>query len=198
MIEWKAELEILFSIAETQCHAAYAAATHGLAGKWVYLARTTPNIAALLLPLEHVIQIKFLPALSGRAPPNTVQRDLLALPARLGGICLGDPSKRAHDEFAASVLVTSPLKNLISSLNGTYTSCCEVRHPQQEACATTGSCRPSEATAPHFPATNNDPGSGVGCLELVDCTPSHRAWFHSAQVRLPLPALWLAPISHLL
>ncbi len=129
MIEWKAELEMLFSIAETQCHEAYAAATHGLAGKWVYLARTTPNIAALLLPLEHVIQIKFLPALSGRAPPHTVQRDLLALPARLGGIGLGDPSKRAHDEFAASVLVTSPLKNLISSLNGTYTSCCEVRHP---------------------------------------------------------------------
>ncbi len=131
VIEWKAELEMLSSIAETQGHAAYAVATHGLAGKWVYLARTTPNIVALLLPLKHVIQKKFLPALLGRAPPNTVQRDLL------GGI---DLAKRANDEFAASVLVTSPLKNLISGPNATYTSFCEVRHPQQEACATTGSC----------------------------------------------------------
>ncbi len=88
VIELKAELEMLSSIAETKPHAAYAAATHGLAGKWVYLARTTPNIAALLLPLEHIIQKKVLPALSGRAPPNTVERDLLALPARLGGIGL--------------------------------------------------------------------------------------------------------------
>ena len=107
MIEWKAELEVLSSIAETQPHAAYAAATHSLAGKWIYLAQTTPNIATLLLPLEDVLRGKFLPALSGRAPPNTAECDLLALPARLGGISLGDPSKRAL-EFAASVLVTSP------------------------------------------------------------------------------------------
>ena len=107
LIEWKAELEVLSSIAETQLHAAYAEVTHGLAGKWIYLARTTPNIATLLLPLENVIQGKFLQALSSRDPPNTAERDLLALPARLGEIGVGDPSKRAPDEFTASVLVTN-------------------------------------------------------------------------------------------
>ena len=118
--EWCSELEKLSSIAETQPHAAYAAATHGLAGKWNYLARTIPNIEALLLPLEEVIRNKLIPALTGRSPPNDDERDLLALPARLGGIGLGDPSKRSPEEFAASLQVTNPLKNLISDMNGAY------------------------------------------------------------------------------
>jgi len=69
VIECKAELEALSSIAETQPHAAYAAATLGLAEKWIYLAWTTPNIAAMLLLLDDVIQGKFLPALSGWTLP---------------------------------------------------------------------------------------------------------------------------------
>ena len=110
VIEWKAGREVLSLIAETQPHAAYAAVTHGLAGKWIYLTQTSPNIATLLLPLEDVLRGNFLPA---PAPPNTVEHDFLALLARLGGIGLCHPSMRAPDEFAASVVVTSPLKYLI-------------------------------------------------------------------------------------
>jgi len=61
------------------------------------------------------------PPLTGRAPPNAEERDLLALPGRLGRIGIGDFSQRAPDDFAASVLVTSPLKDLFTGSDGRYT-----------------------------------------------------------------------------
>ena len=68
--EWKRELERLSEIATTQPQAAYAALTHGLVSKWTYLARTTPNIDALLEPLEEAIRHKLLPGQS--AFSNTI------------------------------------------------------------------------------------------------------------------------------
>ena len=50
----KKELEHLSDIATTQPQAAYTAFTHGIKSKWIYLARTTPNIDHLLAPLEEV------------------------------------------------------------------------------------------------------------------------------------------------
>ncbi len=41
---WTAEIEKLSEIADSQPHSAYGAITHGLASKWSYLSRTTPDI----------------------------------------------------------------------------------------------------------------------------------------------------------
>ncbi len=38
------------------------------------------GINQLLQPLENVIRTKLLPALTGRPPPNEIDRDLLAFP----------------------------------------------------------------------------------------------------------------------
>ncbi len=65
--------------------------------KWNYLSRTTCNVNDLLIPLEDMIRKKLIPAISGRPAPNNEERDLLALPARLGGIGLVDPSKQSAD-----------------------------------------------------------------------------------------------------
>ena len=81
--EWCNELEKLASIAETQPHAVYAAITHGLADKWNYLSRTTPDIGEHLDPLETTLQSKVIPALTGRPPPSDAECNLLALLARL-------------------------------------------------------------------------------------------------------------------
>ena len=118
--EWCSELEKLTSIAETQPHAAYAAITHGLASKWNYISRTTPNIGNLLNPIEDTLRTKLIPKLTGRPPPNDAERDLLALPVRLGGIGVSNPSKRPSEEFVASLQVTGPLKSLISEKNPEY------------------------------------------------------------------------------
>ena len=83
---WIDELERLSSIAITQPHAAFAAFTHGLTSRRTYLARTTPNIADLIKPLEETIRKVFLPNLTGQNAFNDMERDMLALPARLGGL----------------------------------------------------------------------------------------------------------------
>ena len=83
---WIDELDRLSSIAITQPHAAFTAFTHGLTSKWTYLARTTPNIEDLIKPLEETIRKVFLPKLTGQNAFNDMERDLLALPARLGDL----------------------------------------------------------------------------------------------------------------
>ena len=63
----------------------YAAHTHGFISKWNYLLRTIPDISDLLQPLEDAIRLRFLPALTGKTGFCNWERDLLELPARLGG-----------------------------------------------------------------------------------------------------------------
>jgi hypothetical protein len=107
--QWAGEVRSLTAIAATQPHAAYAAFTHGLSSKWSYLFRTIPNVSNHFLRLENIIRMEFIPALTGNPPPNNSDRDLFALPARLGGLSLRDPAKYSDQEFAASMLISEPL-----------------------------------------------------------------------------------------
>ena len=83
--EWTKQIHHLSTIALSQPHAAYAAFTHGLAGRWTYLLRTVQDISPLLRPLEDAIHQQFLPALTGRPPCSPEERELLSLPVCLGG-----------------------------------------------------------------------------------------------------------------
>jgi len=56
---------------------------------------TTPNIQGFLQPLEEVIRQLFIPALFGCPPCSAVERDLYALPVRLGGLGLVNPCEAA-------------------------------------------------------------------------------------------------------
>ena len=118
--QWAGELRKLSSIADTQPHVAYAALTHGLISKWMYLTQTIPNIGHLLQPLEDVIWTQFIPALTGRAPPSDSEQKLFALPARLGGLGLCNPASLSTTEYPASRKVTEPLCDLILNQNPSY------------------------------------------------------------------------------
>ena len=117
---WVEEIERLASFADSQPHAAYSSLTHGLSSKWSYICRTTSNISHLLQLLETVIRTKLLPKLTGREPPSDQERDLLGLPARLGGLGFRNPVDVADDEYHASKEVTKPLSNLIESQCPSY------------------------------------------------------------------------------
>ncbi|KAL5505646.1 hypothetical protein EMCRGX_G007111 [Ephydatia muelleri] len=117
---WSLELEQLASIANTQPHAAFSALTHGLASRWVYVARTIPNIGHLLQPLDELLRTKFIPLLTGRAAPSDLERELLALPAHLGGLGLLNPSHLSTTEYSASMKVTQPLVDHIIKQDETY------------------------------------------------------------------------------
>ena len=117
---WSEELELLATYGVTQPHAAYSAFTHGLASKWSYLSRTTPDISELLQPLEGSIRSHLIPALTDRPPPSDSTRALMSLPSRLGGIALSNPVERSQSEYVASVKVTASLTEAISHQDSDY------------------------------------------------------------------------------
>ena len=118
--KWEEQLECLEKIVLTQPHAAHAAFTHGLSSRWSYLTCTVDCIAPLLEPLETIIRSKLIPALTGQPSPNDDMQDLLALPVRLGGIALTNPTSVADMELSASIKISDPLKSTILQQNFEY------------------------------------------------------------------------------
>ena len=108
--KWTEEVKRLATIAESQPHAA--ALTHGLFGRWSYLSRTISNITDLLQPLEDAIRHHLIPALTGRTGITDMERDLLALSTRLGGLGIPDPLKTCNDHFRCSERISAPLAAL--------------------------------------------------------------------------------------
>ena len=113
--QWTQELLLLSDIARAQPHTAFAAFTHSYVHKFSFLCRTTPNIEALLHQLEDCIQLNQIPSLTGTPPPNNLVHDLLALPARLGGLSITNPTSLSSIEFDSSISIASPLSSLIAS-----------------------------------------------------------------------------------
>ena len=111
--EWVQEIMHLSKIASSQPHAAYAAFAHGLSSRWSYISRTIPDIKDLLLPLESAIHQHLIPALTGRDVCSAPERDLLALPVRLGGLGLINPAQESTSAFESSKRITAPLVALI-------------------------------------------------------------------------------------
>ena len=81
---------------QSQPHAAYVACTHGLVGKWNCLLRVTDweenQFDDVLESLKKVIQSHFIPALTGQPPLGEQTGKILAIPARLGGLGLKNPT----------------------------------------------------------------------------------------------------------
>ena len=117
--EWCNEVRELAQIAQTEPHAAYTAFTFGLKHKWTYLARTVPDISDLMKPLEESIRHEFIPALTKRNNIMDIERDLLALPPRMGGLGIINPAKMANSEYENSQLLTSAMKNYVVDQNNT-------------------------------------------------------------------------------
>ena len=121
---WVQELCILSDIAKSQPHAAHAAFTHGFVHKFSFLCRSIPNIESHLHPLESCIRLHFIPSLTGRSPPNDLERELLGLPPRLGGLGIANPIMTSTGEFNASKSIALPLSDLIEAQQLEYSFEC--------------------------------------------------------------------------
>ena len=102
---WSEEISQLSIFAESQPQAAYSALTHGLSSKWNYLMRTTAIDSCILQPLEDVIRYKFLPAITGKGAFSDTERALLALPVRLGGLGIVNPTTIPASLYMASISI---------------------------------------------------------------------------------------------
>ena len=110
---WVKEIENLTTLARTHPHAAYAALTHGVIGKWLYFMRTIDISSSVFQPIEEAIHHQLIPALTGQVSSSSEVRKLLSLPARLGGLNIANPVEIAESQQRASKAITSPLKNMI-------------------------------------------------------------------------------------
>ncbi len=78
-----------------------------------------PSCPEQFQPLENAIHQVFIPSLTGRPPCSNLTRNLLALPVRLGGLGLVNPTTTSDHKFQASEKVTAPLVAIISSQDQT-------------------------------------------------------------------------------
>lgn len=76
--------------------------------------RTLPGIENLLQPLERAISDILIPSLIERNCSEE-ERSLVALPVRMGGLGLINPSDTADAEYLASVRVSAPLVSKIEA-----------------------------------------------------------------------------------
>ena len=84
MTNWVSEVTKLAEFALSKPQACYAAYTFGLKHRWTYFLRTLPDIQDLLEPLENAISKILILAITEHSC-SRLDRDILALPVRLGG-----------------------------------------------------------------------------------------------------------------
>jgi hypothetical protein len=110
--KWVQDIEELSDIAIEEPQAALAAFNKALCRRWTFIQRTMSNISHLFIPLENTIRNKFIPAVIGRHISD-IEREIVSLPVRLGGLGIENPVITADREVKGSVKVTANLSSLI-------------------------------------------------------------------------------------
>ena len=112
--KWVKDVEQLASIAKDEPQNAYTAFTKAICMRWSFLQRTIPNTKDYFVPLEETIRERLIPAIIGRRITD-VERKLVSLPVRMGGLGIQDPTITADIEFRNSSFVTRNLTDLIQN-----------------------------------------------------------------------------------
>ena len=127
--ECVSEVVKLSEFAATEPQASYTALTFGLKHRWIYSLRTLQDIEDLLIPLERAVADTLIPSTTGHTCTRE-ERDLLALPVRMGRLGLINPSQVVTFEYEASVKVTKPFVQQIVSQQQTFPDLAETRTSQ--------------------------------------------------------------------
>ena len=108
--QWIEGVHCLAAAARRYPQTAYAGLTQSLQSEWQYLQRVTPDIAPAFAPLETAIATVFLPALLDASVEEVATlRPLLALPLRMGGLGIPNPTTTGEFCYAASTASTNLL-----------------------------------------------------------------------------------------
>ena len=94
--KWIEDVEQLALIAKDEPQLALSAYNKALSMRWCFVQRTISNIKDNFIPLEEVIREKLIPAIIGRKVSD-IERRILALPVRLGGIGIQNPVQTAEN-----------------------------------------------------------------------------------------------------
>ena len=120
VLKWIEDVEELSLLGKDEPQAVYSCFTKAICHRWTYIQRTIPGIDHLFCPLENAIREKLIPAIIGREVSD-IERRILALPVRLGGMGIEDPTK-CSDKFTASTNITANLTNIIINQERDFTN----------------------------------------------------------------------------
>ena len=158
---WGSEIKRLSEITKVQPQAAYAVFTNALTNRWTFVMRTVPGADRLLQPLEEAILHQFLPAVTGRQGITDLERDLLALLARHGGLGVTITTRNANKQFKACTEVTAPLVELIRQRNPSYPELSQLEQRQRKFALCTRNRRETTKEAELLkPKNYQGPGKG--------------------------------------
>ena len=107
--QWVSEMEKLSEFAVTEPQAAYAAFMHVFLHHWSYFAQAIPWSPKLLHPLDDVVSLCFLPAVTGQQALGTVEHELLHCASHLDGLGVVVPSIHFSSFYPLSQQIAAPL-----------------------------------------------------------------------------------------
>ena len=110
---WIAEIQMLSKIARTEPQAVFSRFISGFKHKLNYCMRTIPGIKNQLKQLDDVISTELIPAITGGITCSNLERKLLSLPPKLGGLGLPIFSEICDIEYANSIMLTEDLRTKI-------------------------------------------------------------------------------------
>ena len=106
---WIQELKVLCRITRSEPHAAYTCFVSGFRHRITYLTRVIPDFCKALKLLDAYINEQFLPVLTPGYHCSEIERKLISLPVRFGGLGIPIFSEIAYQEYVFSKRVTSQL-----------------------------------------------------------------------------------------
>ncbi|XP_066918884.1 uncharacterized protein [Clytia hemisphaerica] len=115
------ELLLLAEIGKIEPHAAYAGFTSGFRHKLTFIMRTIPDISKHLRRIDQIILHQFIPSITVGIHLNEVERKLISLPTKYGGLAIPIFEEQCVIEYANSRQITSHLSDAIKSQTRKYT-----------------------------------------------------------------------------
>ena len=100
------DVEQLADIANEEPQAALSAFNTGLSQRWKFVQRTVRDIGELFNTLEQAKRNKLIPAICGRTVSD-IERRIIGLPYRYGGLGIQNPTITADREFLSTCQVNS-------------------------------------------------------------------------------------------
>ena len=108
------QIETLAEIAEYEPQAAYTGYVVVVKHKWTFLQRTIPNTGEWYADIEDRLRNCLIPKLIGKVV-GEIERNILGMPTREGGMGLVDPCQNSMENYQMSMVITEDLQTMIKN-----------------------------------------------------------------------------------
>ena len=115
--EWVNQLELLTTVAMHEPQAAYAVFVAGLKHRYNFFLRVLNDIGPAIERIDHIINTKFLPAILDGQQLSQLDREVIALPVRLGGLGIPIFSQICSTEYDNSIKISKVLTDRVINQN---------------------------------------------------------------------------------